>query len=358
MKKLLFVFLAVSLLAGCSSSDDDNGKITLPNESEKTQSAYADDASTGGFSFTATADWTATVTETRASNVEWLRLLNNGNETYSGGAGQHTLTIELDPNYSGQTRTASIVINCDGEKITISVTQDKATESGIVPKLISRVICHDHMNDESHNYDDIYTFDYDTRGRVKTITLKYGSISANTSWTFTYEEGAILAKDHQHNKLWEYSLNSKGYATKRTHANDKIEFTYNNKDQVTQITASEDNIWDWDRQSFHFNWNNDNMVNIDGEEFYAYGDHENIYNVDINQFITDWAGDIDEPALLLGFAGKTSKNLIKERRWIDEDPDDQASMRYVLDSNQHVTQIYGKYIDEPESLWIEIKYLD
>lgn len=162
---------ALITLAGCSKDNPgDDGQITLPNQSEKTQQAFADEETTGGFSFTAKSAWSASVAESaapaavvaagstglttparsnaltannstplstaqsRAGGLSWLRLLLNGQETYSGGAGSFTLTIELDPNYTGATRSASITITCGTDKITISVTQEGKTEAGVVPE--------------------------------------------------------------------------------------------------------------------------------------------------------------------------------------------------------------------------------
>ena len=144
MKKLsyslLMLLLPAFVLVGCSDDNngDDNGDklIELPDQSEQTQQGYADDETTGGFTFTAKSAWTATVLETttsRASSVSWLRLLYNGTEKYEGGAGTFTLTIEIAPNYTGKTRTATINITSGTDKIAVTVTQEGTTENGEIP---------------------------------------------------------------------------------------------------------------------------------------------------------------------------------------------------------------------------------
>lgn len=144
MKKLSYLLLMLLLpafvLVGCSDDNngDDNGgkQIELPDQSEQTQQGYADDETTGGFTFTAKSAWTATVLETttsRASSVSWLRLLHNGTEKYEGGAGTFTLTIEIAPNHTGKTRTATIDITSGTDKITVTVTQEGTTENGDIP---------------------------------------------------------------------------------------------------------------------------------------------------------------------------------------------------------------------------------
>jgi len=108
----------------------------LPNSQELTQTAFADEETTGGFTFTAKDNWTATVREVKSiksSEVSWITLFCNGVETYSGSAGTFTLTIALTPNYSGQTRTAIIEIVSGKDKITITVTQSGTTKGGVVP---------------------------------------------------------------------------------------------------------------------------------------------------------------------------------------------------------------------------------
>ena len=134
-KILLFIAAAALLFAGCEGTDPitGDGTVILPDESQKTQTAYADEETTGSFMFVATQSWTAEVKETR-SGLSWLRLLNNGKETYEGGAGSFTLQIELDANFTGETRKATIVVQCGESKITITVTQDAKTEEGEVPK--------------------------------------------------------------------------------------------------------------------------------------------------------------------------------------------------------------------------------
>ena len=142
--------LGAATFTACEKGEEDGGnkQIELPDQSEQTQQAYADEETTGGgFTFVAKSAWTAAVAETtpppadsrafaptRAANVPWLRLLIGGEETYSGGAGEFTMTIELDPNYTGKTRSATITITCGGVSITITVTQQGTDVNDNVPE--------------------------------------------------------------------------------------------------------------------------------------------------------------------------------------------------------------------------------
>lgn len=142
MKKLNYLLLLIPIFLMSCSGDDGSGEgkqIGLNDLSQQTQQAYADEETTGGFSFTAHSSWTATVRETTparssSSGVSWLRLLLNGTETYSGGAGTFTLAIEIDVNPTGATRSATITIKSGSDSITITVTQEGTTEDGEVPE--------------------------------------------------------------------------------------------------------------------------------------------------------------------------------------------------------------------------------
>ncbi|WP_159441737.1 BACON domain-containing protein [Bacteroides bouchesdurhonensis] len=128
---ICFLFLTAwaVVISGCSSDDDENKSIRLPNASEREQSFNASDVS-GSFSFVATASWTATIAEVptaRDANHSpgWISL-----NKYSGEAGEHTLNITLTPNNTGKTRTATITVNSGSEEIVVSVTQKNTNESG------------------------------------------------------------------------------------------------------------------------------------------------------------------------------------------------------------------------------------
>ena len=154
MKKLLISMLSVLLLAACGSDDGggNGGSFIPPSQNERNQTAYADNENTGGggFTFTANAAWTATVTEVQpeaavspqalkvaksstaetGNNVVWLRLYVGDRESYSGPAGQTTLRIELDQNYTGERREATITIRSGNNTFTVTVVQEANKQDG------------------------------------------------------------------------------------------------------------------------------------------------------------------------------------------------------------------------------------
>lgn len=155
MKKHLFalVLSAASIFAGCSKEEGGEGvPFTPPAQEQLTQNAYADNENTGGgFSFTADAAWTASVNEVQSqtpaqasvsvksamhaagnegNRVVWLRLYNGNTEAYSGGAGTITLRIEMDQNYTGERREATITIRSGKNTFTVTVVQEGTKQDG------------------------------------------------------------------------------------------------------------------------------------------------------------------------------------------------------------------------------------
>lgn len=138
---------AVFILAGCDKENDDADVFTPPTQEQLVQNAYADNENTGGgFSFTTDAPWTATVEEvlsqnqssmqvksaTRSSgnNVVWLKLYNGNSEAYSGEAGTITLRIEIDQNYTGERREATITIRSGNNTFIVTVIQEGTKQDG------------------------------------------------------------------------------------------------------------------------------------------------------------------------------------------------------------------------------------
>ena len=151
-KHLILVMLSVAvILAGCSKEETEKeDSFTPPSQEQLTQNAYADNENTGnGFSFTTDAPWTATVNEvlsqsptqmslqaksttrsTEGKNVVWLKLYNGNDEAYSGNAGTITLRIEIDQNYTGERREATITIRSGNNTFTVTVVQEGTKQDG------------------------------------------------------------------------------------------------------------------------------------------------------------------------------------------------------------------------------------
>lgn len=151
MKKnyLGIISLLLSLCMGlgfsaCSDDDDDGNKgksIEVPSGQQLDQKVYADeDTGTSQVSFTTQAAWTSSIVETTAKSTggatparpDWVSISpDRGSEP-----GKYSISISLNPNYTGKKRTATININCGDDKIEIKVTQDEKTAEGKIPEKV------------------------------------------------------------------------------------------------------------------------------------------------------------------------------------------------------------------------------
>lgn len=146
MKKYLFLLTALcaGLFAACDEMTEDgqcSSCLTPPAQEQLIQSSYADEETTGsGFTFQTANVWQAIVREkpnfaatpakvsTRAgesiaNDAVWLKLLNNGVEAYTGGAGVVNLQIEMEQNYTGEDRFATITVTSGNGSFTVAVEQ-------------------------------------------------------------------------------------------------------------------------------------------------------------------------------------------------------------------------------------------
>lgn len=155
MKKYLFLLttLFAGLFTACTEEEGGCDSCLIPPAEEQLlQNGFADDETTGqGFTFTAAGAWQATVNEvyshlspaaamqakaaTRAgesigNNVVWLRLYNGNSEVYSGGAGEISLRIEMDQNYTGERREAAITVKSGNNGFIVSVVQEATKLDG------------------------------------------------------------------------------------------------------------------------------------------------------------------------------------------------------------------------------------
>ena len=198
--KFFTICLTAIAFAACEKENDtQDDSIILANGTSTEQTIYADETNNEDIKFTATTSWTATVedaTTSRAgsSNVDWLTL-----SQYSGEAGEYTLTLTLQENLTGSSRTAKIIIRSGETVITIIVEQKGTKEDGTVVKKIKQITYEEKCNarlycdaSESIDYENCTrTFSYDEQGRVARIETKYPKHSQN--WEKTSE---ILTADY------------------------------------------------------------------------------------------------------------------------------------------------------------------
>ncbi len=211
-------------------------QITLPDQSDKNQTAFADEETTKGFTLIAKSAWTATIEETvtkatRASNVSWLRLTVNGAETYSGAAGTFTIVINIDPNTTGKDRTATITIDCGGEQVKITVMQKGVKEDNTPLTNKDLLVAHPwkhviSVTQYPKSWDNPETTDVDESVRedksVFTITIK--------------ADGTVTVTSTQGGESIPYTLSGNTFTLHNT-AEDGTPFDM--KYAITKLTANE-----------------------------------------------------------------------------------------------------------------------
>ncbi|MCR6509236.1 hypothetical protein M1B78_13960 [Bacteroides sp. KH569_7] len=123
-KKLyLFPLFTLLLFVVCSCKDDNNDptppepspEITIPS-SENLNPVLSQEGGTVSISFTATADWTASLVNTRAES--WIAVTPS-----SGSKGKNEITITATTNETYDERNATVVLKCGTVSKNIVVTQ-------------------------------------------------------------------------------------------------------------------------------------------------------------------------------------------------------------------------------------------
>lgn len=139
MRKILFYFIVAFSLIACDKGGDPNNAIEV-EKGDTNQLVWADNTEgKSGVTFKTTGAWTSTISESSpakparaASEVEapdWISIDPPSGET----AGTYSINILLKANFTNQARTATITINCEGQSLSISITQDAKTEEGETP---------------------------------------------------------------------------------------------------------------------------------------------------------------------------------------------------------------------------------
>ena len=125
MKNLICFVLMILTITSCEKGGEkQENQVILSDQTKPNQTVDADQTEAGGITFTAKSSWTATVKgETQTSDVDWLRLMLDGRETYKGAAGTFTLSFKLTPNDTGVERTAIITVKSGDSDVAITVLQ-------------------------------------------------------------------------------------------------------------------------------------------------------------------------------------------------------------------------------------------
>ena len=118
IKSAIIIASTVFVLSSCGDKEE-------PNKSPFNQIVNADETTgQSGVTFVTSGAWTSTITEvstksTKSGTDLWISI----DPDHGDAAGEYTITIRLQKNYTGEDRKATITILCDDMDITITVTQ-------------------------------------------------------------------------------------------------------------------------------------------------------------------------------------------------------------------------------------------
>ena len=124
--------LAVTTMFSGCNDEEKQPEIKVENSTTLSQTVYADETNgKSGVTIVTKGAWSSSITEgavksTKAGTTTWLSI----NPNSGSAAGQYTIVISLEPNATGEDRTATIMIACNGEEIRITVTQKGIKENG------------------------------------------------------------------------------------------------------------------------------------------------------------------------------------------------------------------------------------
>ena len=123
-KQLLYLITAISIAIGFASCEEGSNEsisaFTNYDKGELKQTISAEETSIkGGFTFTTTEDWSASV-----GDAKWITISPD-----NGKAGKHTINITTTPNPNTEDRSAKISINSGESTLTINIMQIGNEES-------------------------------------------------------------------------------------------------------------------------------------------------------------------------------------------------------------------------------------
>ena len=255
-----------------------------------------------------------------------MKLLQNGAETYSGAAGTIILVIELNANYSGDERNATItIVTVDGkDRIDVRITQsDKAKTGEVHRKLLRKITSSSNKFDFDYSQQHIEDISYDANKRISAITDNWGN---NTS--LHYENTSIatttITTGFGGTCQDTATLNNDGfvsrYAGSSTYNDVKIYdlnvvYTYQNGYLQQWVETVKEMDVDEREVVVNLTWENGNLVHFDdnGNNFgdVKYGTVANKANID---FFWLYYGlsyfNYADLLLSQGFFGKNSANLV------------------------------------------------
>lgn len=341
MKKLLFILLAALTITACTEEDKatttTTTTITTPDQTQLTQTAYADE-NTGknSVNFTTSGAWTSAISEKPAAKSasdsipKWIIITPASGDK----AGDYTINVILGTNYTGEKRTAIITITCNGQTITITVTQEATTKEGEKPE---QPLFVKKINGKDVTYDTVapHIIIVSRIGRSNYINKAISpfqwdcvSVSGDTCY-YKYKDSCHISKVLYRIRVSEYHWSS---------------------DTLKYIRGDQQNV------------GREGYLRTDLE----YGNMEYTKsNIDINWLLASSEYYTETPASAIGIRTTHTKKLLVKKTQKEELDNGKyngySTYRYVFNNDGYITQVYETHISEiigprPEKLIYEFEY--
>ncbi len=325
MRKILLILATAGLaaLTACDGSKPTPDSPIAITGGQTNQIVWADQTSgTGQVGFTTTASWTSSIVEVSSTReaspgipsgtpASWVTISPS-----SGGAGNHNITITLDKNFSGANRLAAIVIDCDGETVTITVAQNGKTEEGEVPvdpKNQMKYVSSISITEESET--ETIDFEYDAQNRVTKMTY-----SEEGAWTFSYNDAARTVtvtnpERGEEHPVSTWTLNADGTLASADPWGNEARLYYSDG-CLSRFTYDDD-------EEFTATWSGGNMTGVLHRQdeypdvtitlsYNAQWPNNPKCNLDLNALIFEFDEIFSGKAELLGVVGKRSQHMIAQ----------------------------------------------
>ena len=296
---------AAALMAvGCQEKPE-NGSVSLHSDAQMTLPAAATDTT---ISFTATADWTASV-----EGGEWLTVSPS-----AGEAGEISAELSASANSETASRTATVRISCGTDQVSVTVAQDGAAgeepsepeepeapeepeqPAGKMPRSILIEQLYDGAPyDEGSPASCTWTFEYDDQGRMS--SLHYADeFPYPQSFNFEYREGEVIMSD-----MGKIIVDEEGKATAFETDGMRWDVTYDQDGYLKDVNSGK----------FTYTWENGDLslMTYDDQKYSpVVTEYENTGYLDFNLFLSylnQNEGVTVGFTSLLGLAGNRSAHI-------------------------------------------------
>ena len=273
---ILSTVAAVLLMAvGCQEKPED-GSVSLHSDAQMTLPAAATDTT---ISFTATADWTASV-----EGGEWLTV-----NPSAGEAGEISAELSASANPETTSRTATLHISCGTDQVSVTVAQegvagDEPEEpeepeqpeqpTGKKPKSVLLESLYDGAPyDDSSPASCTWTFEYDDQGRMSSIHYA-DEFPHPQSFNFEYRDGEVIMSD-----MGKIIVDEEGKATAFETDGMRWDVTYDQDGYLKDVNSGK----------FTYTWENGDLslMTYDDQKYSpVVTEYENTGYLDLNLFLS------------------------------------------------------------------------